>query len=152
LFLTILPDILNNMAESDYKEKRTKIRIPFVYDIEFDDAAETVLSLGGIFSGKVTKIKINDISADGIQIMLPEFIPQGARAKLSLQFPRWRGMPKNMVEESTSCTVFARIQWIREDQSGQFRAGLMFLKLSDEARTMIDRYLEENISITDEMM
>ncbi|OGJ84651.1 MAG: hypothetical protein A2268_11550 [Candidatus Raymondbacteria bacterium RifOxyA12_full_50_37] len=140
------------MEDKKIEEKRTSIRIPFVYDIEFDDADQTTLALGGFFTEKNTPIKINDISADGLQVAVPDFLAKGTKVKLSLKFPRWRGVSKEIVEENTECVVTAKIQWITKDRTGGFRAGLMFINLTSEARHMIYKYLEDHISITDEML
>jgi len=140
------------MAE-DNAEKRKKVRIPFIYGIEFDDAGEvTLLSNQHIKEGE-TKITIKDISADGMQITSQQLIPEGAEIKLLIRFPRWRGVPKDIVIEDTNCVIHARVQWTCKNSGEKgFRAGLMFTRLRSESREIINRYLDDNIIIEEELM
>ncbi|MFH0921590.1 MAG: PilZ domain-containing protein [Fibrobacterota bacterium] len=139
--------------EDNNAEKRKKVRIPFIYGIEFDDAGEVTLLTDKHIKEGETKITIKDISADGMQIASLQFIPEGAEIKLLVRFPRWRGVPKDIVIEDTNCVIHARVQWTCKNSSEKaYRAGLLFTKLRDESREIINRYLDDNIIIEEELM
>ena len=139
------------MEEPSGKERRRKVRIPFIYGIEFDDVEEAALLSDNPSVEKDIRIALKDVSADGLQVSSPKFFAQGTEVKIMLKFPRWRGVPKDLIVEETSCMVQAKVCWVVKNQADKtFRLGLMFTKLSTEAREIINRYLEENIIIEDE--
>ncbi len=139
------------MEEPKGRERRQKVRIPFVYGIEFDDVEDTAVLSGSSAVERDTRISLKDISSDGLQVASPKFIAEGVEVRILLKFPRWRGVPKDIIVEETGCVVHAKVQWVAKNQSDKsFRIGLMFTKVSIEAREIINRYLEENIIIEDE--
>ena len=141
------------LMSANFAEKRKKVRIPFIYGIEFDDAGEVALLTDKPATDGESKISIKDISADGMQISSQSFIPEGSEVKLLVRFPRWRGVPKDIVIEDTNCVINARVQWTCKNANEKaYRAGLMFTKLRPESRDIINRYLDDNIIIEEELM
>jgi len=139
------------MEKNDGREKRRKVRIPFIYGIEFDDAEEAVMFQDDTQADISTKIVLKDISSDGLQISCPRFFAQGTPVKLTLKFPRWRGVPKDVKVEDSQCMVYAKVRWVAKNQAEKsFRLGLLFTKLEPRSREMIDRYLDDNIVVEEE--
>jgi len=133
-------------------EKRTKVRIPFIYGIEFEQAEDSMLSSKDFFRDQDTNIIIKDISVDGIQIISHKFIPKGTEVKLILRFPRLRSIPKGFVED-IDCAIYALVKWIDKDKTGKgFCAGLYFTKFIENAKEVISKYLDDNISIEEDEM
>lgn len=138
--------------EQDYSEKRRAVRIPFIYGIEFEQTKDSTLSAKDFFKDKDTNVIIKDISAEGIQVVTPKFIPDGTEVKLTLRFPRMRSVPKEYVENE-DCTVQAIIKWIDKNREGKgFRAGLFFTDYVDNAQEIINKYLDDNIVIEEDEM
>jgi c-di-GMP-binding flagellar brake protein YcgR len=139
------------MEDPKGKERRRKIRIPFVYGIEFDDVEEAALVPDTPAVESNIKIALKDISADGLQVSSPKFFAEGSDVKVLLKFPRWRGVPKNIILEETNCVVQAKVCWVAKNQAEEsYRLGLLFAKLEPGAREIIDRYLEDNIVSEDD--
>ena len=131
-------------------EKRSKLRIPFIFGIEFDQAPDSTLSSRDFFKDEEAVMVIKDISQDGIQIVTPKFIPEKTVVKLSLRFPRPRLFQREAVE-GLDCTVMAQVRWIDKNKTGKgFRAGLLFTRFDGNARFVINRYLDDNIVIEEE--
>lgn len=122
------------------KEKRSKVRIPLIYGIEFDDPKIKAEYGNNIFT---SKIKINDISADGIQLTLPNFLPSGTSVKLSIELPRPRTKTKSSNDE---CIVKAIVRWVKKSTKKKgFLTGLMFSEFENDSKSIINTYLENNI-------
>ncbi|MBL8025801.1 MAG: PilZ domain-containing protein [Fibrobacteres bacterium] len=134
------------------KEKRKKVRIPFIYGIEFDDADDAVVITDGS-SSPLTKIILKDISQDGIQVASPKPMEQGREVRITLKFPRWRGAPKKSTAAEGICNVQAVVRWIAKHPAEKYyRIGLGFTKLSPSDRQIVDRYLDENIVADEELL
>jgi hypothetical protein len=131
-------------------EKRAKLRIPFIYGIEFEQAADSTLSSKDFLKDEETAVVIKDISQDGIQIVTPRFIPESTSVKLILRFPKPRLIQREGPEDY-DCVVSAQIRWIDKNKSGKgFRAGLLFTRFEGNARTIINRYLDSHIIVEEE--
>ena len=142
------------MGEKKPDERRVKVRVPFIYGIEFEDAGESTLNADPAGQGKEKPIKINDISTDGMQVTLQQFIPKDARVKLSIKFPRPRNaLARPRASGSVDCKVEARVQWIRQSANGKgYGAGLHFTKYEGNAAEVINHYIEEKIILKEELL
>ncbi len=135
------------------KEKRKKVRIPFIYGIEYDDADDAVVIGDGTGQNANTKIILKDISQDGIQIASAKPLEQGREIKIFLRFPRWRGVPRNVMVGEKSCRVSAVVRWVAKKPSEKYyRMGLGFVNLSQNDRQLVDQYLEENIVADEDLL
>ena len=142
------------MPEKKPDERRVKVRVPFIYGIEFEDAGESTLSADPAAPAKASPIKINDISSDGMQIVLQQFVPKEAKVKLSIKFPRPRhALHVPGEDDSIDCKVEAKIQWIRQNGGGKgYSAGIHFTRYEGKAAETINRYIEEKIDLKDELL
>jgi len=135
------------------KEKRKKVRIPFIYGIEYDDADDAVIISDGTNSSDSTRIILKDISQDGVQIASPRPMEQGREISVMLKFPRWRGIPRKNSNANTTCKVQAVVRWVSKHPAEKFyRIGLGFTNLTTVDRQTIDRYLDENILADEELL
>jgi c-di-GMP-binding flagellar brake protein YcgR len=140
-----------NMANP--KENRQKVRIPFIYGIEFDDADEAIIVSDGTNTSGSTRIILKDISQDGVQIASPRPMEQGREVRVMIRFPKKRGTPRTSTNSDTVCQVQAIVRWISKHPAEKFyRVGLGFTKLSPADRQTIDRYLDENIVADEELL
>ncbi|OGS35987.1 MAG: hypothetical protein A2293_06180 [Elusimicrobia bacterium RIFOXYB2_FULL_49_7] len=131
-------------------EKRTKLRIPFIYGIEFEQAADSTLKAENFRSNDEITILIKDLSLEGIQVVTPHFLPEGTPVKLTLRFPKPRFLSRSK-ENEFDCNVTAKVRWIDKNKTGKgFRAGLLFTHYEGNARTLINKYLDDNIVIEEE--
>jgi hypothetical protein len=136
--------------EKKGSEKRTKVRIPFIYGIEFEQAPDSTLSSRDFFKDEQTNVIIKDVSQDGIQIVTPKFIPEGTMVKLILRFPRPRTISRNTAD-TLDCAVQAQVRWIDKNKTGKgFRAGVNFVRYEGNAQEVINKYLDDNIVIEEE--
>lgn len=140
------------MGEQENREKRRKVRIPFIYGIEFDDAEDgVILSADPKTPAPATNVVLKDISADGIQIACPRLVTEGSQVRLLIRFPRRRDQPRDELMDETECMVMAKVRWVAKNQAEKgFRVGLLFVSPDTRAREMIDRYLDENIVVEDD--
>jgi hypothetical protein len=138
--------------DSKFRDRRTKVRIPFIYGIEFEQAEDSTLSAEEFFKDQDTNVIIRDISESGIQILSPKYIPEGIEVRLVLRFPRHRKAPVEYVD-NVDCIVHAQVKWVKKVSTEKgFRAGLLFTKFEGNAEEIVRKYLKYNITSEEDVI
>ena len=142
----------NMEKDPQFRERRNKVRIPFIYGIEFEQAKDSTLSAKDFFKDQDTNIIIRDISAIGIQILTSKYIPEGIAVRLVLRFPTQRKLHIEYVDD-IDCIVHAQVKWVKKISTERgFRAGLLITKFEGNAKEIIRNYLDYNILPEEDIM